>query len=414
MNLELNSDQKAALPILRGSSNIFLTGAAGSGKSFLLRAFLKDHQMPVLASTGAASILVGGRTFHSFFGLGIMEGGSTKTIERALGNKRLVKRLKKSEGVIIDEISMISGPMLSAAETITRKARGNTSPWGGMRIIAVGDFAQLPPVNPYSSVRDWAFLDEVWARSEFVPVVLRKPMRATDPEFLEILNDVRIGSITARAKSFLDKRTDPVPLGEFTRLFSKRENVERYNIARLAEIKEPLHSFQTSYIGKERDIETFKKLSPLGDIIHLKKSALIMLRQNDPEGRWVNGTTGLIEKISEDALSVRVLSGRNAGDIFQVVMAEFTLLNAEGAPVVTAKNFPVSLAWAMTIHKAQGTSLDRMQVDLRGLWEPGQAYVALSRAKNSNELYVEGWSPQAIFADPAVKRFHDALMSAQL
>ncbi|MGE0764206.1 MAG: DEAD/DEAH box helicase [Bdellovibrionales bacterium] len=402
---ELNSDQTAALKLLNGADNIFITGAAGSGKSFLLRHFLSGTKIPILASTGAAAILVGGRTFHSFFGLGIMEGGLTATVDRALKNKRLVSRLKKTSTVVIDEISMIAGPTLRAAETIAREVRGKPAAWGGIRVIAVGDFAQLPPVNPHSRLKEWAFLDESWQRSFFQAAHLQQPMRATDPEFLKILNHVRLGVANKQVVDFLNSRNQKPPEGEVTRLFPHRQSVEQYNLEWLEKINQPLHSFETTYTGTDRDIENFRKHSPLADVIQLKVDALIMLRQNDVEGRYVNGSLGRVQKISNSELIIELLNGRRV----TVEKANFTLLDAEGRPVVSASNFPVSLAWAMTIHKAQGTTLDRVQVDLRRIWEPGQAYVALSRARGPEGLFVEGWSPQAIMADPLVQKFHSSL-----
>ncbi len=404
-NKKLNEDQQKAFEILKTSSNVFLTGAAGSGKSFLLRNYLRTHNIPVLASTGAAAILVGGRTFHSFFGIGIMEGGQSATIERALKNKRTVNRLKKTDAVIIDEISMISGPTLRTAEALVRKCRNNSAPWGGLRVIVVGDFAQLPPVNPHVQEKEWAFLDEVWSLSAFLPVQLNKMMRTQDTEFLEVLNSVRLGRVTEQVRNFLDSRTEIRAEGQFTRLFSHRADVEHYNLTKLEEIEAPLHSFQTVYRGKEKDIAAFRKNSPIQDVIHLKEDALVMLRQNDPEGRWVNGSLGKIKSITSTQLSIRLLSGMSV----QIDIAEFNMLDAEGNSVVTASNFPVSLAWAMTIHKAQGTSIDRLLVDLRKVWEPGQAYVALSRARDPNALFIEGWSERLIFADPKVTAFHASL-----
>lgn len=401
----LNDDQKAALEILRGQDNVFVTGAAGSGKSFLMRSYLKNKKTPILASTGAAAILVGGRTFHSFFGLGIMEGGVIATVDRALKNKRLVARLRKTDAVVIDEISMISGPTLRTAEAIARRTRGSTTPWGGMRVIAVGDFAQLPPVNPYATEKEWAFLDDVWSHSQFQSVHLKKIMRTTDQEFLEVLGHIRQGRVTGEVKEFLDSKINSSPSGEYTRLFSHRQDVEKYNLQKLDMIKNPVVIFHTIYDGQERDIETFRKHSPIADVLHLKEDALIMLRQNDPEGRWVNGSLGRVEKITPTELRIELLSGRTV----DIEMSVFTLLDAEGKPVVTAKNFPISLAWAMTIHKAQGATLDRLLVDLRRVWEPGQAYVALSRASSPEGLFIEGWSPKAIFADQRVLQFHSSL-----
>jgi ATP-dependent exoDNAse (exonuclease V) alpha subunit len=399
---QLNYEQKSALEILRGSDNVFLTGAAGSGKSFLLRAFLQEKPIPVLASTGAAAILVGGRTFHSFFGLGIMEGGVEATVKRALTNKRLKTRLKKAGAVIIDEVSMISGSTLRAAEMIARGCRGRDVPWGGLRIIAVGDFAQLPPVNPFSQQKEWAFANSVWTDSAFRTVSLNKIMRTSDVHFLEVLNKIRVGHVDSRVREFLDSRMKEPNSDDLTRLFPHKANVETYNLEKLKEIDHPVQVYQTSYSGSAIDIENFKKHAPIPEAISLKLNALIMLRQNDPAGRWVNGSLGRIENMTDSLLKI----GLENGKLVEVEKAEFTLLNADGLPVVSAENFPVTLAWAMTIHKSQGTTLDAMLVDLRRIWEPGQAYVALSRVRNPEGLFIEGWRPESIFSDPQVAQFH--------
>lgn len=402
----LNSDQLQALEKLNSDKNIFITGAAGSGKSFLLKHYLKNKDIPVLASTGAAAILVGGRTFHSFFGLGIMEGGVEATVQRALKNKKLLKRLKKTSAVIIDEVSMLSGPTLRAAERVSRAALNSLAPWGGLRIIAVGDFAQLPPVNPFRQSKEWAFSDSVWRESEFVPVILRQMMRSTDEDFLEVLRRVRNGLVDESVKAFLNARTEVTPQGDFTRLFPHRADVENYNLQQLQEIPDEIHTFQTEYIGKPADIEKFCKHAPIADVIQLKKNALVMIRQNDPAGRWVNGSLGRIENITSQFLVIKLEKGRR----IELEKTDFTLLDADGNPVVSARNFPVTLAWAMTIHKAQGTTLDQMHVDLRKIWEPGQAYVALSRVRTPQGLFIEGWSPRAIFCDREVMDFHRSLV----
>jgi hypothetical protein len=235
-------------------------------------------------------------------------------------------------------------------------------------------------------------------------------MRSKDLEFLKVLDQIRHGQCSTEVISFLNSRLiDKHPKrknSSLTCLFSLREQVEKFNLDRLKEIHDPIRVFKTIYSGKQKDIETFKKLSPLPDVIQLKKGALVMILQNDPEGRWVNGTTGWIESMSEDEIQIRLNSGTKQDQVISLPVAEFKLLNAEGEPVVTAKNFPVTLAWAMTIHKAQGTSLDPVKMDLRRIWEPGQAYVALSRATNSEHLYLEGWDPNGIRVDPFVAEFH--------
>lgn len=403
----LNLDQQNALKLLQGRDNIFLTGAAGSGKSFLLKEYLKNKDVPVLASTGAAAILVGGRTFHSFFGLGIMEGGIEATVQRASKNKKLMKRIKKTTEIVIDEVSMLSGATLRAADLIAKQASSSMAPWGGMRVIVVGDFSQLPPVNPFSRQKEWAFQDPVWKESQFTPVVLKKMMRTSDAEFLEILRRIRHGVVDEKVEQFLDSRTKIQPSGNFTRLFPHRADVDSYNLQQLEEIDQEVHTFTTVYSGKEVDIERFKKHSPIADVIHLKKEALVMIRQNDPVGRWVNGSLGRVQAITNSSLKIKLNSGRTV----ELEKMDFTLLDADGNPAVSATNFPVTLAWAMTIHKAQGATLDQMHVDLRKIWEPGQAYVALSRVREPEGLFIEGWGKKSIFCDPDVFAFHKSLLA---
>lgn len=401
---KLNSSQEKALKILKSTDNVFLTGAAGSGKSFLLKHYIKEKYCPILASTGAAAILVGGRTFHSFFGLGIMEGGFQATVDRAVNNKRIKKRLSKTDTVVLDEVSMISGPTLRAAETIARKIRGNTTPWGGMRIIAVGDFAQLPPVNPFGKEKEWAFLDPVWEQSEFKPVLLTEIMRTSEVSFLKILNLVRQGVAPLPVHEFLNQRMiQPTEPFDGTRLLARREDVERYNLSQLQKLGAKIWEFQTVYTGKEQDIEKFKKNSPIPDVITIKIGALVMLRQNDPSGQWVNGSLGHVQKVGDEWLEIKLVDG----PLVSVGKVDFTLLDADGIEIMKATNFPVNLAWAVTIHKAQGTTLEKMWVDLRRLWEPGQAYVALSRVKSSSGLFIEGWHQNAIMMDASVKKFYE-------
>ena len=156
---------------LESGQNAFLTGGAGTGKSFLVQRFLNstsDKGVVVTASTGAAAIIVGGRTFHSFFGLGLLEGGPVATVARALKNKRVTSRMRKAKLLIVDEISMVSGAVLDVAEEIARKARKSSEPWGGLRVIFIGDFTQLPPVDIHNLRKDWAFLSRSWAASALI------------------------------------------------------------------------------------------------------------------------------------------------------------------------------------------------------------------------------------------------------
>jgi ATP-dependent DNA helicase PIF1 len=407
-HVDLNDEQQEALRLLNGDDNVFITGGAGTGKSFLLRKFLQDTdpaKLPVLASTGAAAVLIGGRTFHSFFGLGIMEGGIEATIERAAKDRRVARRLKKAAGFVLDEVSMIPGVALDAAERIACRARGDMSPWGGLKVVAVGDFAQLPPVTRDSNRRDWAFLSPAWERSKFKSVHLRQMMRAAeDPEFCQILADVRVGLVSDRVKHMLDWRSALESDDEFegSVLYARKIDVDRINQHKLSLLEGDTKTFETEFSGDERAVKSLQNNLPIPHTLELKPGAFVMLRQNDPQGRWVNGSLGHVKRFGRTDIEIKLSTGRSV----ELERSKFSLLDAEGNETATARNYPLSLAYAVTIHKAQGATLDKMIVSLRNLWEPGQAYVALSRVRSSQGLSIDGWDARSIFADPQVTAFH--------
>ncbi len=407
----LTSCQAKAIEVLKCQGNVFLTGAAGTGKSFLLNHYLADkntEDFPIVASTGAAAVLVGGRTFHSFFGLGIMEGGLRETIARAVRNRKLAYRINRAACVIIDEVSMLSGASICAAEAIAREIRQSQEPWGGLRIIAVGDFAQLPPIARDGAPKDWAFTHETWTQSAFSPALLSTVMRTSDIEFLKILNFIRVGTVNQEVADFLNAHMDVTEdLSDATRLFPHRAQAEKFNLFRLEQIDGPTHSFATQYEGEDRYIDATRKAVPIPDVLQLKRGALVMMRRNDPTGkmRFVNGSLAHVRSIREDEISVELLDG----DVIDLKQEGFNYLDGDGKEVACAYNFPVTLAWATTIHKAQGASLDRMVVNLDHLWEPGQAYVALSRVRSSAGLTIERWNPSSIRAEPLVTKFYDGL-----
>jgi len=414
---DLNTEQHAAMKKLHSPGNVFITGSAGTGKSHLIKNYLKgtDPQcIPVLASTGAAAVLIGGRTFHSFFSLGIMEGGAEKTIERALKDKRALRRLKKANAIVIDEISMLPGEVLQVAERIASLARNNPDAWGGLKIIAVGDFAQLPPINRFNQKKDWAFSNPVWEKTQFDCIELKELMRVQndqDSEFTLALHDLRLGKLSDRLRNLLDWRTmlsedDDV---KASILFARKVDVERINNKKLAELSGETVQFETIYRGRDSAIKSLKKSAPIGESLKLKEGAFVMIRQNDPRGAWVNGSLGHILNIKDDALSIKLLSG----GIAEINKSNFSQLDAEGNEAANAKNFPITLAWAVTIHKSQGATLDKAVVSLRGLWEPGQAYVAVSRVRSSEDLLISGWDEKSIIADPQVQNFHKSIQERQ-
>lgn len=404
--VELSAEQTYALEMCKSGENVFLTGGAGSGKSFVVREFMKDvgdKQMPILASTGAAAVLLGGRTFHSFFGLGIMEGGPQATYQRMIKNGPAINRIKKVEGIVIDEISMIPGDALMISEMFARYARDNELPWGGMRVIAVGDFGQLPPVTKHGQKRDWCFLNDVWNRSGFQLCQLKHNQRISDNRFLNVLADIREGHFTENVREFLQDHTkDHDEDHPGTRLFPRRDQSENYNLKKLAEINDDEHVIDSIYLGEEKYIEILGKQSPVPQQLKIKIGCVVLFLKNDLNRRWVNGTRGTVVAIEADHVIVRKHGGREV----KVEKISFSLLDADGNVKASVIQYPLILGYATTIHKSQGATLDELWCDLGSLWEPGHAYVALSRLRDPQGLHIVRWSPRSFIIDPDVKRFY--------
>lgn len=417
MEITLSSEQQTALELLQSGDNIFLTGGAGSGKSFVVREFMKTmdpKNLPILASTGAAAVLLGGRTFHSFFGLGIMEGGPEATYARAQKDTKLLNRIKKVEGVIIDEISMIPGDALMIAEKLSQQARESTLPWGGMRVIAVGDFGQLPPVARFGQKRDWCFLNSVWDKTGFITCELKHNQRVQETHFLDILHDVRQGKVTPQVQEFLNEHTKPHDEDHpGTRLFPRRDQSEMYNQKKLNEIREDEHVIDSIYLGDEKFITNFKKSAPVVEQLKIKIGCRVLFLKNDPQKRWVNGTRGTVTDFASDSITIRKDYGGKAnsklGREVTVEKFQFSMLDADGNVKASVIQFPITLAYATTIHKSQGATLDELWCDLGALWEPGQAYVALSRLRDSKGLHIVRWSPKSFILDPHVKKFYQEM-----
>jgi hypothetical protein len=263
-------------------------------------------------------------------------------------------------------------------------------------------------VTRAGQTRDWAFGSGAWSASEFQPALLRTIERARDDDFVRVLNRVREGVIDETVTSFVERRHGRAPEDDgVTRLFARRDAAEKHNLERLAAIPGDARSFPTSYSGTGRAAEEIRRTAPVMENLLVKKDALVMIRINDPQGRWVNGTTGHVKRIADDNIHVRLADGETA----ELEPTTFSLLDADGERIASATNFPLSLAYATTIHKAQGMTLDRLAVDLRWLWEPGQAYVALSRVRRGDDVYLEGWSPRSVLVDREVARFHAELSS---
>jgi ATP-dependent DNA helicase PIF1 len=411
---KLTNSQQTALDALKGKGNVFLTGPAGTGKSFLINHYIREYnpKIPVVCSTGAAAVLVGGRTFHSFFGLGTLQENHELILATALSNANLVSRIMKAKEIIIDEISMLPGRALDLANLICKTIRNKEDlPFGGIRIIAVGDFYQLPPVKTdYKKKVEWAFNSFTWAECEFKCFELKEFMRSTDLDFLSFLSHIRAGRCGPEEMKFLNnhmhKRAENF-VG--TRIFSRKKLVQDYNQESLDKLTGKEIVFTTKYDGEDKAIERLKRNLPIEEEIKVKIGAFVMIRTNDnsKDLAYVNGTLGHIQEVLYSEIVIKGLDGR----LIPLSKKTFILKDGEGNEIAEATNFPISLAYAITIHKSQGASIENGVVDLFNLWDSGQGYTALSRLTSPAGLRILKWNQRSIFVDKEVVSFYKKISS---
>ena len=400
-----------------GGDNCFLTGAGGTGKSTQLRAFIKDlavgHQrrVSITAPTGVAALNVGGMTIHRFCGMliGPAAGQSNEDyfaqLERDSRRSILAgfNRVRRCEVLVIDEVSMLPGRQLEFVEYLFRRLRRRDEPFGGCQVIATGDFLQLPPVRtseaePY----DWAFQSPAWTAAHFRPFVLTQVRRQDEAAFVRALADFRVGRVWGDSARLLQSRVRSNPPATMPRLFTHNIQVDKWNNFQLSELPGEESVLDAEQTGPDFQREYLVKNLLTPATLHLKPGALVMFTVNkatpgSSEPMFVNGQMGTVVEIERDAVLVKPKDG----DVIRV--ERFTWrYDQQDADSGSFSQFPLRLAWAMTIHKAQGLTLDSAYLDIRAAREPGQAYVAVSRVRSLAGLNFKEWfkgvhvSPEAI------------------
>jgi ATP-dependent exoDNAse (exonuclease V) alpha subunit len=401
------------LAAAQAGRNCFLTGMAGTGKSTTLRKFIREavKRVDVTAPTGVAALNVGGMTIHRFCGmmLGPQVGQSNEEYFEILRRdpRRSIlagfNRVKRCEVLVIDEISMLPGRQFDFVEYLFRQLRGRDESFGGCQVIATGDFLQLPPVRtsddqPY----DWAFVSPAWEAAEFKTVILETVRRQDEPEFVQALAGFRMGHVWGGGARLLQSRVRSNPPSTMPRLFTHNVQVDKWNAFQLSELPGEESVLEAEQSGPEhqRQFLTRNLLTP--ETLRLKPGAMVMftVNKNDSGRReplFVNGQVGIVEAIEPNAVAVR----SNSGELIQA--ERFTWqYDSQDPDAAKFSQFPLRLAWAMTIHKSQGLTLDSAFLDIRAAREPGQAYVAVSRVRTLAGLNFKEWfkgvhvSPEAI------------------
>ncbi len=406
--------QAEALDILKMGKNVFLTGPAGSGKTHVVNAYvkyLKEHavDVAVTASTGIAATHIGGQTIHSWSGLGIKDTLTDYDIENLMERQYLYKRFEKTKVLIIDEVSMLHHFRLDLIEWICRQMKRNESPFGGMQIILCGDFFQLPPVSrrrfdgvdfiePIES--EFAFKAESFLNSKFTICYLSEQHRQKDNTYLSILNQIRQNRVSQKTIDLLKTRLnmDPDTGNVVTRLYTHNIDVDEINKKHLGLIDGSEKVYRMNSKGAPSLVESLKKSCLSPEELVLKKGARVMFTKNQPEGGYVNGTLGVVKDFSSFGDPI---VETNNGMTFHVSPQPWKI-EEEGKVKAEIEQLPLRLAWAITVHKSQGMSLDAMEVDLSKSFVKGMGYVALSRVRSLDGMKLLGFNDMSLEIDMEV------------
>jgi ATP-dependent DNA helicase PIF1 len=400
--------QKDALSILKTGANAFLTGEPGAGKTYTINQYidwlrLHKHEPAITASTGIAATHIKGQTIHSWSGMGIKEFLSSFDIEMLMEKEYLMKRLNKPKVLIIDEVSMISAQFLDSLDQLLRRARGSEHAFGGMQVIFVGDFFQLPPVS--RNEVQYAFASNAWRNTNPLILYLDEQFRQHDEAFVSLLKSIRSADVDEGVFATLEERVcyDEVD-SDATRLYTHNSNVDQENTRKLEELTGKVKVFSMKGEGKKDHIEVLKKGCMSPDTLALKINAKVMFTKNNPQAKYVNGTLGLVCGFS--ALGYPLVETAS-GDIIEALPLEWAS-ELDGKVLAKVTQVPLRLAWALTIHKSQGVTLDSAVIDLSKAFAFGQGYVALSRLTSLSGLTLTGFRNDALKVSPDVIVFDRA------
>ncbi|KAF7562686.1 hypothetical protein G7046_g1446 [Stylonectria norvegica] len=465
--ISLSEEQKHVLDmVVHQNQSVFFTGPAGTGKSVLMRAIITElkkkyakdpERVAVTASTGLAACNIGGITLHSFSGIGLGKEDAPTLIKKIRRNPKAKNRWLRTKVLILDEVSMVDGELFDKLSQIGRTIRNNGRPFGGIQLVITGDFFQLPPVPDHAAKREtkFAFDAATWSTSIDHTIGLTQVFRQRDPDFARMLNEIRLGKISENTVKAFRALARPLKFNDGlgkAELFSTRAEVENSNERRLRELPGKVHRYDSMDTGDPavRDKLLMNMMAPKS--IELKLEAQVMLIKNLDES-LVNGSLGKVIAFSDEktfdmtnvdgydsnedsmAKAKRKLQSfsHDAGSgssnmkypVVQFMATDGTprviLCQPEDWKVelpngdIQAKRtqLPLILAWALSIHKAQGQTLERVKVNLGRVFEKGQAYVALSRATCQDGLEVLGFDKNKVMAHPRVISFYNKLYSAE-
>ena len=417
--------QETALKLMKAGESVFLTGSAGAGKTYTLNQYinyLKARKVPVAitASTGIAATHMNGMTIHTWAGIGIKDFLSEDDLKRMKERKYLKEHLESAQVLIIDEISMLHAKQLNLVNQVLKYFKESDEAFGGIQVIAAGDFFQLPPVgrNDEKNRDKFCFMSQAWVEAKFRVCYLTEQHRQDDSALNDILNAIRSQSIQTEHIQAL-QATRQQDIGDtFTRLYTHNMDVDSINYQHLNEIKGDGHQFAAQMDGNEKLIETLKSSVRAPEELTLKKHAKVMFVKNNFDMGYINGSLGEVIGFEEvDDYGVLPKVKLTDGTVLLVEPETWSVDNDSGKTIASFQQIPLRLAWAITIHKSQGMTLAAAEINLASTFERGQGYVALSRLKSIDGLRLLGFNDQALELDPlaikADRRFQELSAEAE-
>lgn len=434
-SVKFNEDQLYALKTIEEGNNIFLTGPAGTGKSTIIKEIYRkanesEKNISVTAMTGCAALLLtyGAKTIHSWAGIGLGKESKEVLAGMVMKNPKSKKRWKKTDILVIDEISMMTVDLLEKLDHIGKQVRADSKPFGGIQLVLCGDYYQLPPI---CSGRDcvFAFESKTWKNLELQTIELKIITRQTDIMFQKVLNEARIGELSEESIKILESRRGLDYKSKQIRptvLFSTNKDVDIVNEKNIAALKRPLIPFDAKTISKtltEDEAKEDDSLIPTGEILErvitkLDSDAVYMSKLCLCIGAQVMLLTNLDLSRGLANGSRGVIVGFRTGDNIPIVQfqtgdpvsIEYQSWFSPDYPKVGRKQIPLRIAYAITIHKCQGATLDCALIDIgKNTFEYGQAYVALSRVRSLESLYIFNFDHRRVLAHPKVKEFYGSL-----
>lgn len=421
---KLSDEQQSIFDkITSQKKNIFFTGCAGTGKSFLIKSIIQYYlttstpeSLAVTASTGRAAFSIGGTTLHSFAGVGLGKEDTKTLINKAMFNKKISNRWNSTKVLIIDEVSMLDAAYFDKLDQLAKALRKSRKPFGGIQLIITGDLLQLPPVNEGNAEKKRIFEAESWSSCIDEYIVLYEIFRQEDIKFAEVLTYIRLGAITEEVTEFIeglgqdkqyDSESGPV------NLYATRARADRYNKENLDSIDGESRTYTSIDRYRSKANSSTLDNCPAVLSLELKINAQVMLVKNINKD-LVNGTVGTIIGYTE--VSKDKSNGIAPGQMEDLPIVRFDLADGRlytrvvgrelwsqtlptGEEIASRKQIPLILAWAVTIHKSQGQTIQRLKVDLSDIFESGQVYTALSRAVSPDTLQVTGFNPDKVTVD---------------